>query len=220
MRDLLESLKIMTSSNITPQPTALCLLAYKYGTDKCPQIKHSYTPFYYDYLKDKRNSFKKILEFGIGHTRKNWHNPQEITDIKPNLICGASLKMWRDFFPNALVYGADISPLTMFEDKRIKTYICDETNNKDIAKLIKEIGSDIDLVIDDASHHVDHQIGLAKALLPLLKSDVIYIIEDVGHSKDIMNALGENYDYYMPDIPRKWHGGRILVIKNKEKHSV
>lgn len=196
--------------------TELCELAYKYGTDKCPQIKHSYTPFYYNYLKDKRNLIKKVLEFGIGHTRKNWHNPQGLPELKviPNLVSGASLRMWRDFFPNARVYGADISAKTMFEDKRIKTYVCDETKQQDIVKLVKEIGSDIDLVIDDASHHVTDQIGLAKALLPLLKKGVIYIIEDVGHSKHIKNAMGTKYDYYMPDIPKKWHGGMILVVKN------
>lgn len=206
----------MDSSNIKFQ-TVLCEIAYKYGTDKCPQIKHSYTPFYYEYLKDKRNSTKKVLEFGIGHTRKNWHNPQEISKDKfvSNLQNGASLRMWRDFFPNAQIYGADISPLALFSDKRIKTYLCDETKQDEVQKLVREIGKDIDLVIDDASHHVDDQISLAKSLLPLLKKDVIYIIEDVGHSKHIMAALGTNYDYHIPDIPRDWHGGMIVTIQNK-----
>ena len=197
--------------------TGLCKLAYKYGTDKCPQIKHSYTPFYYKYLKHKRNSTKKFMEFGIGHTRKNWHNPKGLSELKliPNLISGASLRMWRDFFPNAQVFGVDISSQTMFTDKRIKTYICDETKKKAIASLIKKTGNDIDIVLDDASHHVEHQIGLAKSLLPLLKKDVIYIIEDVGHSRDIMKSLGQEYDYFIPKIPQKWHGEMILVIKNK-----
>lgn len=224
MRDLLESLKNMASNNADTTntneikfETELCELAYKYGTDKCPQIKHSYTPFYYEYLKDYRNTFKKVLEVGIGHTRKNWHNPQEISKEKfvPRLQNGASLRMWRDFFPNAEIFGADISPLALFEDERIKTYLCNEIEQKDVEKLINTIGSDIDLVIDDGSHHVDDQIALAKNLLPLLKKDVIYIIEDVGHSRHIKSALGDNYDYFMPDIPRIWHGGMILVIKNK-----
>jgi len=46
--------------------TPLCDIAFKYGTDKCPQLGHSYTPFYYDLLKDKRETIKKVLEFGIG----------------------------------------------------------------------------------------------------------------------------------------------------------
>lgn len=217
MRDLQRYSTNMDLANIDFQ-TQLCKIAYKYGTDKCPQIKHSYTPFYYEYLKNKRNSTKKVLEFGIGHTRRNWHNPQEIPKDKlvPNLQMGASLKMWRDFFPNAQIYGADISPATMFEDKRIKTYLCDETDKKSVAKLVKEIGNDIDIVIDDASHHVEDQIKLAQYLLPLLKKDVIYIIEDVGRSRQIMKTLGTDYNYYIPKIPRKWHGGMIVTIQKKK----
>lgn len=217
MRDLVKYLIIMASNNIKFE-TELCELAYKYGTDKCPQIKHCYTPFYYEYLKDYKNTFKKVLEVGIGHTRNNWHNPQGIEKDKliPKLQNGASLKMWRDFFPNANIFGADISQDALFEDTRIKTYLCDERDQKDVARLIKTIGNDIDLVIDDASHHVDDQISLAKNLLPLLKKDVIYIIEDVGHSRNIMKTLGNKYNYLVPDIPRKWHGGMVLVITNKD----
>jgi hypothetical protein len=70
-------------------------LAFKYLSDKCPQIKHSYTPFYYDLLKDKRNSIKKVLEIGIGSV-------EESTKWRP-YRAGSSLIMWRDFFPNAQI---------------------------------------------------------------------------------------------------------------------
>lgn len=36
-------------------------LAVKYGTDRHPGAKHSYTPFYYSLLKDRRESIKKSL---------------------------------------------------------------------------------------------------------------------------------------------------------------
>ncbi len=201
------------------KPTELCRLGYKYGTDKCPQIKHAYTPFYYALLKDKRNSIKKVLEIGIGKTRKNHHRPEKVYElgIKPYLERGASLYMWRDFFPNAQVFGADIRPETMFEDERIKTYLCDERKENNLVSLVENIGSDIDAVIDDASHHVTDQIFTCQTLLPLLKKDVIYIIEDVTHSKLICRALGERgaYNFYVPEIYRKWRGGMVLVITNQ-----
>lgn len=197
--------------------TELCKLAYKYGTDKCPQLKHAYTPVYYEMFKDKRESIKKVLEMGIGYYKSMEHVPivydRELKRFYPK---GASLKMWRDFFPNAQIFGADIRPETIFEDTRIKTYLCDETKKEDLTKLIENTGPDIDLVVDDASHHVDDQIFASRTLLPLLKKDIIYIIEDVTHSKVIRQALGEGYDYYLPPIPRKWHGGMILVIRNKQ----
>lgn len=200
------------------KPTELCKLGYKYGTDKCPQIKHAYTPFYYDLLKDKRQSIKKVLELGIGYTRKNSHIPEVVYEngIKVYLEQGASLKMWRDFFPNAQIYGADFRPEVIFEDERITTYICDERKKEDLLKLVESIGSDLDLVIDDASHRVNDQIFTSQTLLPLLKKDVIYIIEDVSHSRLISRALGGGYEYYVPTIYRKWKGGMILVIKNKD----
>jgi hypothetical protein len=196
--------------------TPLCELGYKYGTDKCPQIKHSYTPIYYELLKDRRFSIKKVLEVGIGLYRKNHHQPEQVfqNGIQQYLRRGASLYMWRDFFPNAQIYGADNRPETIFADERITTFLCDERLQEDMEKLVENIGSDIDFVVDDASHHVADQILLAQNLLPLLKKDVLYIIEDVGHSKKIRSALPE-YDIEVIDVPRKWHGGMMVVITNK-----
>ena len=204
------------------QLTELCKIAYKYGTDKCPQLKHSYTPFYYQLLKDKKNSFKKILELGVGHYRGMQEN-EWIYDpgLNRQYHRGASLYMWRDFFPNALVFGADNRPETVFEDERIKTFLCDERKKEDLAALIEKTGSDIDLVVDDASHHVEDQIFAAKTLLPLLAKDVIYIIEDVNHSRKICQEVGAigDYEFEIPNIPRSWPGGMMVVIRNKQDKS-
>lgn len=202
------------------EPTELCKLAYRYGTDKCPQIKHSYTPFYYELFNQRRLSIKKVLEVGIGNTRSNKNQPGVVCElgIKPCLCRGASLYMWRDFFPNAQIFGADFIPETLFEDERIQTHFCDERKKEDIVKLIETVGSDIDIVIDDASHRVADQVFLAKTLLPLLKKDVTYIIEDVGHLRYLRKALTEEgqYEYDVPAIHSgKRRGWMLLVIRNK-----
>lgn len=200
--------------------TELCHLGFKYGTDKCPQIRHNYTPFYYELLKDRRETIKKVLELGIGRYKgmkaNAWHYDP---GLNIQYHQGASLYMWRDFFPNAQIYGADILPQALFEDERIKTYLCDERVKEDLVKLIANTGSDIDLFVDDASHHVDDQIFLAKTLLPLLKKDVIYIIEDVGHSRHINRILSPEYDIYIPLIRRSFRGGMLVVIRNKQSFS-
>src|SRR3990167_2538711 len=103
-------------------------LALKYGSDKCPQIKHSYTPYYFNLLKDKQETIKKVLEIGAGE--------------------GASLRMWSDFFPNALVYGADNQDGRIFKEDRIEVFRCDQSSKKDLVDLTTKTGSDIDLVID------------------------------------------------------------------------
>jgi glycosyltransferase involved in cell wall biosynthesis len=153
--------------------TPLCELAYKYRTDKCPQIYHKYTPYYYKLLKDKRESAKKVIELGIGYiTEKNkfWGYP-----------LGSSLFMWRDFFPNAQIYGVDIVPTSIFQADRITTYLYDERKKEDLEDLIKKTGNDIDLFIDDGSHKIEDQVFTAKTLLPMLKRGVIYIVEDVPY---------------------------------------
>ena len=83
--------------------TELCHLAIKYGTDRHPLSKHSYTPYYYNLLKDKRQSVKKVLEIGAA-------------------IYGGH-KMWRDFFPNATIYGAEPSPQQNLSEDRIKVIL-------------------------------------------------------------------------------------------------
>lgn len=189
-------------------------LAYKYGTDKCPQIKHSYTPYYYKLFKDRRNEIKKVLEMGIGYYDCMKH-VGEIWDkrLKRNYQRGASLKMWRDFFPNAQIYGADIRPDTMFEDERIKTFLCDETKKEDIENLVRQTGSDIDIFIDDGSHKYPHQIFLAQTILPLLDDGVIYIIEDAEWTRKISRALSDYGVEVVGFTPKEYRDNKLVVIR-------
>lgn len=195
--------------------TTLCKLAFKYGTDKCPQLKHSYTPFYFQLLQGRRKKVKKVLEMGIGYFPGM---PEKTVFFDPGLQRtyqrGASLYMWRDFFLNAQIFGADDHPETLFEDERIKTFLCDERKKEDIIRLIKNTGTDIDLFVDDANHNSRRQIFLAKTLMPRLKKDVIYIIEDVYYPENIVNALSE-YDCQISQFPPKFREDRLIIVKNK-----
>lgn len=193
--------------------TPLCELAYKYGTDKCLRIGHSYTLVYYELFKDKIDSTKKVLEVGIGRHRA-FKNSDVVYDKNKKLDYhkGASLKMWRDFFPNAQVYGADVRPDSLFEDERIKTFLCDERKKEDLEKLIKNTGNDIDIFIDDASHRSGDQIFMAKTLLPMLKKDVIYIIEDVTFSSKLKSALSQ-YDYSMPPLISRVAKEKLMIFR-------
>ena len=65
---------------------ALVDLVNNNRTDK--NTVHSYLPLYENLLSDKKESAKNILEIGIQG--------------------GGSIKLWHDYFPNAVIYGADI----------------------------------------------------------------------------------------------------------------
>src|SRR3990167_11458372 len=149
-------------------PTELCELAMKYGTDKCPQICHDYTPFYYEIFSPIQDKVRKVVEMGIGtsrYRRRLFAKPGgKNIKIEPEL--GASLRMWKDFFPNAQIFGADYKKETLFNRDRIKTFLCDETKIEDVENLLKETGTDIDIFIDDGSHKIEEQVFLAKTVLP------------------------------------------------------
>ena len=170
--------------------TKLCEIGHKYGTDKCPQIKHSFTPFYYSLLKDK--NIKKVLELGIGD--------------------GGSLRMWKEFFPDAKIYGIDIDKTRLITEENIETFLCDGTNEKEVLKILQKTGTDIDLFIDDGSHIYEDQISACKIIKPLLKTTT-YIIEDVTHPDKITKGLSE-YDVFKPELKNKgYRDNRLLVIK-------
>lgn len=187
--------------------TPLCEIAHRYGTDKCPQLRHSYTLFYYDLLKNRQHSIKKVLELGIG-------TPERMVEVS-NYVTGASLYMWREFFPEAQIYGADILPEAMLEADRIKTFICDETNPEDLSRLIEQTGSDIDLVIDDACHQRRIQINACLWLMPMLGRNVTYIIEDINHPDKIMRELSQLYDCELiPGNPNQ-RSDKMIVVRHK-----
>lgn len=197
-------------------------LAFKYGTDKCPQILHSYTPYYYNLFKDRKYTIKKVVEMGIGYWEMMKYSDEYVHDKQLNRRYekGASLKMWRDFFPNAQIYGADKKAEVMFEDERIKTIICDERKEKHLRYLISQTGSDVDLFIDDGSHNPYNQIFMCRVLMPLIQKGITYIIEDVGiNSEDIvMNGL-KDYDLDFPHLKRQvirpHRHVRLLVVRHK-----
>jgi len=196
-------------SKITP----LCKLAYKYGADKCPQVAHPYTQFYYELFKDRRKSIKKVLEIGVGTKSYMHYHPK-------HYVTGASLRMWRDFFPNAQIYGADILPEAMFEDERIETFLCDQTKKEDLEKLIEKTGSDIDIFIDDALHSKTTQANLCVMVMPMLQKNVIYIIEDVMQPGLMSRILANNgYDCSVPELGKlqQLPKNNLVVVRHKNE---
>lgn len=189
--------------------TELCDIAYKYGTDKCPQVSHNYTPFYHELLSDRRYSINKVLELGIGEAVYRSHMNH------PAPVLGASLKMWRDYFPNARIYGVDISEEAMFDDERIQTFKADATSQEDLSLLIKEIGDNIDLIVDDASHKTNDQILTCRLLMGLVRGGVTYVIEDVKEPEKVLEGLKDFDSTLIPLAPitgrhRKWNN--LIIV--------
>jgi hypothetical protein len=107
---------------------------------------------------------------------------------------GASLRAWRDYFPNSHVIGADIDRDVLFDEERIKTYYLDQTNPNSIFELWNEVGiSDFDFMVDDGLHIFSAGVCLFENSITKLKSNGIYIIEDVN-LLDLINYKKYFYD--------------------------
>ncbi len=166
-------------------------LAIKYGADKWSK-KHHYTPVYFSLFQNKRLEVKKVLEIGVAE--------------------GASIHMWREFFPNAMIYGGDNQDNRLHQEERIQVFKCDQSKEEDLLKLIENTGSDIDLFVDDGSHVPIHQILTCLTLMPMLKKNVIYVIEDVA-DPTIIEKL-RKYDCELIRVGQRYDD-QLLIVKHK-----
>lgn len=147
-------------------------LGIKYGTDKS-SLGHDYLRHYEIFLSPMRNDVVHILDIGL------WE--------------GASLKMWRDYFPNGKVFGFDIEDKSQYAEEGVYTMIGDQGNESDLLKAIEDYS--IDIVNEDGSHEAEHQIFTFNTLFPHLNSGGLYILEDTLCSYD-KSRWGKNANVF------------------------
>ena len=139
-------------------------LAQEFGTDKWGV--HRYTPHYQRHLEHLRDEQFTLLEIGVGGYGRS--------------IGGASLKMWKWFFPRAHVVGLDIEDKTALSGNRITVVQGDQTDEALLRDLVAEHQPLV--VIDDGSHVPAHVRATFGVLFPLLPDDGVYAIEDTQTS--------------------------------------
>lgn len=184
--------------------TALCRIAEKWHTDKTPSIWHGYTPYYHKILKGK--NVKKVLEIGIG-------NIEDMLHVKGYVI-GASLFMWEEYCPEAEIFALDIRPDILINQGRIKSYLCDQSSAESLREAAAKLGGNFDLIVDDGSHVPAHQVLTAQILVPLLNSEGVYIIEDVGHPDEVLPYLP--FKYEVRTFKPEHHDDRLIIIRGDQ----
>ena len=158
---------------------------------------HNYTDYYSEIFSLSKNNIKKVFELGIGNINKeSIYNMNMLGD---QYSPGASLKVWRDYFKNATIYGADIDKSALFNEERIKTYYVDQASTKTILEMWKKINEqDFDIIIDDGCHRYEETINFLENSKKFLRRDGIYIIEDIVPSQRKMFLKyfkNKNYDF-------------------------
>ena len=177
-------------------------LAKKYGSDKeeaenesfHPWQNHTYGSIYELLFAHCRKSFLSVFECGIGTV-----NAEVKSNMGTNGIPGGSLRIWREYFPNAQIIGADIDPNVLFQEDRIKTFLLDQTSKVSITELWMKLPNiKFDLMIDDGLHLPEAGITLLTNSIQMLQDEGVYIIEDVSfrHFKSYKLELQKQSLYY------------------------
>jgi FkbM family methyltransferase len=183
--------------------TNLCELGLKFHTDKSPiskyELRHSYT-ILYDFIFGKLKYEKiKIAEIGI------WKN--------------ASLKCFREYFPNAEIYGFE-KHIELIEDakndnlEKTHYYSLDGAIPETIYNSFQEAGGNFDVIIDDGSHLFEHQINVILNTIPFLKPGGILIIED------IFKSINENdFEEKLSSVKKYFHSISFVETKHQLQYT-
>lgn len=155
-----------------------------------------------------RSKVKKILEIGIGGHSYDF-------------VGGQSLFALEFYFYKANIFGIDFVEKSFLDNKRIKTFECDEADSAKINEIALSIG-DLDLIIDDGSHKPENQIKNFQILFKYLNDGGFYLIEDLSGSYE--KALGgdpnlgieNNIISYMKDYVHNVNS-HMLIEEHRKK---
>jgi cephalosporin hydroxylase len=142
-------------------PTELCRIAARHDTDKGVD----FTSVYHSLLSHVREAPLRLLEIGLYN--------------------GGSLRMWREYLPNATLHGIDVDRRTLAYELEIpgtKVRLVDQADARALRAFVDELGGSYDVIVDDGGHTMEQQIVSFEVLFPHVVSGGIYVIEDLGTS--------------------------------------
>jgi hypothetical protein len=163
-----------------------------------------------------------VFECGIGT-----NNPKLPSSMGLFGRPGASLRVWRDYFPKAVIIGGDIDKNILFEESGIHTVYIDQTSPKEIENmflsLAPEYPNSFDIMIDDGLHTFDAAVCLFENSFQYLNKNGYYVIEDMDYNiipqfeKYFSTYKNKNdiiVDYKL--MYTKWRSDNNLIIIQKK----
>jgi hypothetical protein len=165
------------------------LVDSKYYTDK--NTTHSYLELYEKLLTSKKETATHVLEVGIGDFgQKN----------------GGSIKLWKDYFTNATIYGLDVLPKERVFDEllnndRVILYTNTDAYNVDFfTNTFLNKNMQFDFMLDDGPHTLESMKQFIRLYSQVMKDDGILIIEDVQSMDWIEILTNEAPDNLKPFV--------------------
>jgi SAM-dependent methyltransferase len=203
------------------QHKSLTEIMNKYGSDKGNGY-HNYTEYYGEIFTPFRYKSINLLEIGIGTINPSIPSSMNGSKIERNYQPGSSLRGWREFFPNAQIFGCDIDTDILFTDERIDTFYIDQTNSNVINTQICNVDRFYNVIIDNGLYHFSTNWNMLKQIINKLAPSGIYIIEDIKNfdknifEEQIYNEMIlKGYEISYIEIPNKKNtcDNNIFIIK-------
>lgn len=171
-------------------------LACNDRTDK--NTLHSYLPLYAELLLTRKETAKNVLEVGIYQ--------------------GGSIKLWKDYFKNAVVHGVDVMEIervwtVIRNDPRIILHTSSDAYDQSfVKKTFVDKNLKFDFMLDDGPHTLESMKSFIKLYSPLLTKTGILIIEDV-QSWDWIELLKQEVPTHLKKFVRVYD-----LRKNKDRY--
>ena len=106
------------------------------------------------------------------------YKDRDIELLEIGVFDGASLAVWKRYFPRAKIIGIDINPkCKQYEDDRATIEIGSQDDPEFLAMLVRKYSPTI--IIDDGSHQAHHVIYSFERLFPFLQPGGLYVVEDM-----------------------------------------
>lgn len=110
--------------------------------------------------------------------------PVHILEI--GIFTGGSIEMWIDYFgkENCFIYAIDNNPeCKILQDlfDNVKVFIGDQEDKDFLTEICKQIPQ-VDIIVDDGGHVMNQQINTFEVMYNHLKSNGVYLCEDVHTS--------------------------------------
>lgn len=130
--------------------------------------------------------------FDVYHRHFARFRGQPLTMIEIGVFNGGSLRMWRHYFgPQATIVGVDINPdCQQFSEPGIDIVIGDQADRAFLRSL-RDRYPNFAILLDDGGHRMHQQIATLEELYPHLRSDGVYLCEDIHTS--YMPQFGGGY---------------------------